>query len=107
MAHKRTILTAIQNAVTSVDLVAAVPGCKVCVVGYVVTAGAGAGTLKFTSGTGPTDISATHHYPANGGIVVGQGDEARVLETAIGEKLACVGTGGPFDLTIRYYLAQA
>jgi len=104
MAHKRTILTAIQSGVTSVDLVAAVTGMKIYVCSYVITAGAAAGTLKFTSGTVPTDISAVHHYPINGGLAVGHGDEARVLETAVGEKLACVGTGGPFDITVRYYL---
>lgn len=106
MAHKRTILTAIANGVTSVDLVVAAPGCRICVVSYIVTAGAAPGTLKFTSGIVPTDVSATHNFAARGGLVVGKGDEKRVLETGIGEKLSCVGTGGPFDLTIRYYLSQ-
>lgn len=104
MAHKRKILTAIQNGVTSVDLVAAVPGTIIEVVSYIVTAGAGAGTLKFTSGTVPNDISAAHNYAINGGLAVGHGDEGRVLETGVGEKLSCVGTGGPFSITVRYKL---
>lgn len=106
MAYNRTILTAIQNGVTSVDLVAAVPGCKIRVLSYIVTAGAGAGTLKFTSGTGPTDLTAAHNYPINGGMAVTGTHEEPALETAVGEKLACVGTGGPFSITVRYSVEQ-
>ena len=103
---KRTILTAIQNGVTSVDLVAAAPGCRIRVVSYIVTAGAAPGTLKFTSGTTPTNLTAAQNFSARGGLVVGKGDEKVVLETGIGEKLACVGTGGPFDITVRYFVEQ-
>jgi hypothetical protein len=103
--HRRRIQTAIATGVTSADLVAAPgPGLKIYVVSFILTAGASANTVKFTSGTVPTDITATHHLGASGSLAVGAGDEARLLETdRENEKLSIVATGGPVDVTLRYY----
>lgn len=109
MAHQgKTLKTiAISQAAGSADLVAAPGvGVKVYVTGIVLTAGA-ASTVKFTSGTGPTDLTGPLDFAALGGIVIGFDRDAAVLETDLdNQKLAITVAGtGPVHGFLRYYLA--
>lgn len=74
------------------DLVAAVTGKKIRVLGYQLTASA-AFTANFESGT--TDITGVMNIPANGALSYAGGREAPAFETAAGAKLALTlgGTG--------------
>jgi hypothetical protein len=103
----KTILRAIlAQGVGSGDLIVS-PGVKtrIYVVSLIVTCGAAAGTIKFTSDSG--DLTAVHDFAINGGLVMGSGDpDEIIMETLLpNEKLSVTVTGGPFHITARYYLA--
>lgn len=85
------------SAGTSADIVAAVPNKRIRVIGVTVLTNT-AGTLKFCSGTGPTDITGAMPCAANGGfsatssLRTASGEFAPLFETAAGEKLSIVSS---------------
>lgn len=105
VTYNRTItqVAITQGAAGSLDLVAAAPGLKIYVVGYVVTLSA-AGTLKFqenaaTDLTGAMDIGA-----AGGEVVFGHGDQVVLATQTAGLKLNLVSTVGIAKGWLRYFL---
>lgn len=72
------------------DLVTAVTGKKIRVLGYVMVCSASL-TLNFESGT--TDISGAMEIAANGGVSYAGGLDAPAFETAAGAKLALTQSG--------------
>lgn len=92
-----------QGGAGSTDLVAAAPGLKIYVVGYVLTMSA-AGTYKFqenaaTDLTGAMDIAL-----AGGEVVFGQGDQVILATLTAGVKLNLVSTVGLAKGWLRYFL---
>lgn len=94
-----------QGAAGTTDLVAAPgAGLKIYVVKLVLVMSA-AGTLKFTEGTGPTDLTGPMAIAANGGIVdVGDGIEAVLQTNTANSKLSLVTTVGAANGWLRYFI---
>lgn len=89
------------------DLVSAVSDKKIRVLGYTLAASA-AFTAKFTSGTGPTDLTGAMSIAANGNIYGGGGSDCPACETAVGEKLALTLSGtGTVAGHLTYVLVDA
>jgi hypothetical protein len=93
--HNRTddnIKFATVSLTATGDLVSAVTGKKIRVLGYLLVCSA-ALTVNFESGT--TDITGAFEIAANGGISYAGGLAAPAFETAAGSKLALTisGTG--------------
>jgi hypothetical protein len=107
-SYNRTItqVAVTQGAAGSTDLVA-IPGAgiKIYVVSIVITLDAG-GSIKFTEGTGPTDLTGVIPVAANGGFVVLGDSEAPVLQTnTANSKLSIVTATGKAFGWIRYFTA--
>ena len=94
-----------QGGAGSLDLVAAPgAGLRVYVVAIVVTLSAG-GTLKFTEGTGPTDLTGTMNIAANGGLVISGDAASPILHTnTANAKLSLVSATGVAQGYIRYFI---
>lgn len=93
-----------QGGAGTLDLVAAAAGVKIYVVTLVVAMSA-AGTLKFTEGTGPTDLTGAIDVATAGGFVVlGAGDTVVLQTNTANSKLSLVSTVGAAKGWMRYYL---
>jgi hypothetical protein len=111
--HKNVARTITQVAVTqgaagSTDLVA-IPGTglKIYVVGIVLVGDAG-GTVKFTEGTGPTDLTGAIPVAANGGFVVISNDDTPILSTnTANSKLSLVSVTAKVFGWVRYFVDAA
>jgi hypothetical protein len=91
-----------QGAAGNTDVVAAVAGQRIYVVRFVITLDA-AGTLKFTSGTGPTDESGELSFVASGGLVVlGDPNSPALKVSALGAKLSIFTVTGKADGWLEY-----
>lgn len=97
-----------QAAAGSTDVVAAQPGLKIYVVSIVLSnGGSAAGTLKFTEGTGPTDLTGEMGVAIGGGFVVlGNGIDPILQTNNVNSKLSVVSATLNFwvDGWIRYFL---
>jgi hypothetical protein len=84
------------------QVVAAVAGKRIKVMGVVLTAGSAAGTILFESGTS-TAISATFNLAANGGLAFGFNLDGW-FETRVGEALTVTtaGAGATFAVQVQY-----
>lgn len=93
------------TAGTPLDLVAAPgAGLKVYVVTVVVTMNV-AGTLKFTEGTGPTDLTGLFDVGNTGGFVITANGYDPILQTnTANSKLSIVTATGNGHGYIRYFL---
>lgn len=113
MPHKNIARTITQVAVTqgaagALDLVA-IPGAglKIYVVSIVLV-GDAAGTVKFTEGTGPTDLTGAIPLAANGGFVVISNDDTPILATnTANSKLSLVSATAKVFGWIRYFVDLA
>ena len=94
-----------QGAAGATDLVAAPGvGLKIYVVAIVLTMDA-AGTLKFTEGTSPTDITGVMNFAANGGmVVVGDGANVILQTQTPNSKLSITTVTGKAQGYIRYFV---
>jgi hypothetical protein len=93
-----------QGADGVTDLVAAVAGQRIYVVRFVITLDA-AGTLQFTSGTGPTAESGLMAFAANGGLVVmGDPNSPALKVAALGDKLSISTVTGKAAGWLEYLL---
>lgn len=105
----RTITQVAINAAagTPQDLVA-IPGAglKIYVVNFALVVDTAATVVKFTEGTGPTDITGAMVFAANGGLV-GMGDGINpVLQTnTANSKLSISSTVGASRGWIRYFVS--
>lgn len=107
--QNRTIQNVVitQAAAGSTDLVAA-PGAelRIYVVRMVFTMSL-AGTVKFTEGTGPTDITGVMDIAQAGGmVVVGDGIEPVLFTPTANSKLSIVTTAGQAEGWLHYYVAR-
>lgn len=95
-----------QGVAGSTDLVAAPgAGLKVYVVGIVVALSA-AGTVRFTEGTGPTNLTGDLDLALAGGFVsIGDGANVILQTNTANSKLTITSTGGAANGWIRYYIA--
>jgi hypothetical protein len=95
-----------QGAAGTTDLVAAPgAGLKIYVVSVVLTLDA-AGSIKFTEGTGPTDLSGVIPVAINSGFVVLGDAECPVLQTnTANAKLSMVTATGKAFGWLRYFVA--
>lgn len=67
-----------------------------------------AGTIKFTEGTGPTDLTGAMSFAANGGMVpIGDGESVVLQTNTANSKLSIVsaGAGSGANGWLRYYIA--
>lgn len=91
----------------ALDLVAA-PGAKTRIyVARIVLTSPAAGTIKFTEGTGPTDLTGAMNWAANGGFVINGSVDDPVLWTETpGVKFSLVtsGAGSGANGWIDYFL---
>src|SRR5262245_15812829 len=95
-----------QGAAGATDLVTAPgAGLRIYVVSFAITLDA-AGTLKFTEGTGPTDLTGAMPVAQNGCFVVGDGDNnSPVLNTVTANsKLSIVTATGKAFGWLRYFI---
>lgn len=106
--HHRTItqVPIDQGAPGSTDLVTAPgAGLKVYVVGVVLSMSA-AGTVRFTEGTGPTNLTGDLDLAIAGGFVTfGDGQNVILQTNTANSKLTLTSTGGSANGWIRYYVA--
>ena len=95
-----------QGGAGSTDLVAAPgAGLKIYVVTIVVSLAA-AGTVRFTEGTGPTNLTGDVDLAVAGGYVtIGDGINPVLQTNTAGDKLSIVSTGGAANGWIRYFVA--
>lgn len=107
----RTILQVAvdQSAPGSTDIVVAPgTGMKIYVVTIVLSnGGTAAGTLKFTEGTGPTDLTGAMGVAVNGGfVIIGNGIDPVLATNTANAKLSVVTATAGFwvDGYIRYFL---
>jgi hypothetical protein len=92
---------------TPQDVVAATAGLKIYVVNIVLLVDTANTLVKFTEGTGPTDLTGTMELADNGGLVVGGGADSPVLQTnTAGAKLSVSATVGAARGWLRYFVAQ-
>ena len=110
LSYSPTIVQAAINqaAAGSTDVVAA-PGAKVriYVVAIVLTnSHSAAGTIKFTEGTGPTDLTGEMQLAASGGgmVIVGDGLSPVLHTPTANSKLSIVTVTGFVDGYIRYFI---
>lgn len=107
-SNNRTILQVAidQGAAGSTDLVAAPgAGLKVYVVTVVVSLSA-AGTVRFTEGTGPTNLTGDLDLAVAGGWVsIGDGINPVLQTNTANSKLTITSTGGAANGWIRYFIA--
>lgn len=94
-----------QGVAGSTDLVAAPgAGMKIYVVSIVVSISA-AGTVRFTEGTGPTNLTGDLDLALAGGFVsIGNGIEPILQTNVANSKLTITSTGGAANGWIRYFL---
>jgi hypothetical protein len=92
---------------TPQDVVAAPgAGLKIYVVNIVLLVDTANTIVKFTEGTGPTDITGAMELADNGGLVVGGSPDAPVLQTnTAGAKLSVSATVGAAKGWLRYFVA--
>lgn len=106
-SYNRTLtqVAVAQGAAGSTDLVAAPgAGARIYVVRIVLSMSV-AGTLKFTEGTGPTDLTGALDIAAAGGFVVGSGNGEPVLFTNTpNAKLSVVTTVGLAKGWLHYFI---
>lgn len=95
-----------QSGAGSTDLVAAPGvGLKVYVVSIVVSLSA-AGTVRFTEGTGPTNLTGDLDLAIAGGFVsIGNGVDPILQTNTANAKLSITSTGGAANGWIRYFIA--
>lgn len=106
----RTITQVVINAAagTPQDIVAAPgTGLRIYVVTLAFTVDTTATILKFTEGTGPTDLTGAMEFADQGGMVLLAGDEdTPVLQTNTANvKLTVNSTVGATKGWLRYYVA--
>lgn len=107
----RTILQVAvnQGAAGSTDVVAAPgAGARIYVVTIVLSnSHSAAGTIKFTEGTGPTDLTGEMQLAAAGGgfVIIGNGHDPILHTNTANSKLSVVTVTGFVDGYIRYFLA--
>lgn len=106
-SHGRTILQVAMSAATGAnrDLIAAPgAGTRIYVVQIVFSMSA-TGTIKFTEGTGPTDLTGTMDVTAGGGFVsIGDGDRVVLATLTPNVKLGCTPVTGNANGWIRYFI---
>lgn len=104
-SNRTIVQQAISAAAGSLDLVAATAGQKIYVVGFVICLDT-AGTIKFTEGTGPTDLTGAFELLADSPFGVhGDGMNPVLSTNTAGAKLSIVtATGAPRGY-IRYFVA--
>src|SRR5688572_23457244 len=108
MNINRTIVQLpVTGAAGAQDLVAAVAGQKIYVVSFVLCLDA-AGTLKFTEGTGPTDLTGAFEVLADSPFGVhGDGINPVLSTNTVGAKLGLTtATGAPRGY-IRYFVSPS
>lgn len=95
-----------QSVAGSTDVVAAPgAGLKVYVVGVTVSLSA-AGTIRFTEGTGPTNLTGDLDVALAGGFVTfGDGANVVLQTNTANSKLTLTSTGGAANGWLRYYIA--
>lgn len=95
-----------QGGAGSTDLVAAPgAGLRVYVTGVVVSLSA-AGTIRFTEGTGPTNLTGDMDLAVAGGFVsIGGGVEVVLHTPTANSKLTLTSTGGAANGWLRYFIA--
>lgn len=102
-ASRSITQVAITGSAGAVDLVAAVSGLKIYVVQLVLGLDA-AGTLKFTEGTGPTDLTGVIEVLADSPFVLGNGSGVVLQTNTAGVKLGVTtATGAPRGY-LRYFV---
>lgn len=96
-----------QSAAGSTDIVAAPgAGLRIYVVTIVLSNSHSAnGTIKFTEGTGPTNLTGEMQLTVAGGFVVGNGSGVVLSTETANSKLSVVTVTGFVDGYIRYYVA--
>jgi hypothetical protein len=101
-------LSIAQAGPAALDLVAAPTGRQERI--FVVRMNIGmavAGTIKFTEGTGPTDITGALPLPTNGGFVLaGTSDEPVLWTPTVNSKLSLVSVTGAAQGWIHYYISS-
>lgn len=95
-----------QGAAGTTDLVAAPgAGLKIYVTGIALSLSA-AGTVRFTEGTGPTNLSGDMDLAAAGGFVsIGDGTNVILNTNTANAKLSIVSTVGAANGWLRYFIA--
>lgn len=96
-----------QAGAGSTDIVAAPgAGLRIYVVRIVFTMSA-TGTVKFTEGTGPTDITGTLDIATAGGmVVVGDGFQPVLYTPTTNSKLSIVTATGQAEGWLHYFVAE-
>lgn len=93
--------TAIVNVgAATQSLVSALPGRRIRVLGFTITAGAAAATAVFQSAANA--ISGIYNLPINGNITEEAPNSRGLFETLPGEALQITGTGGPTQGTVVF-----
>lgn len=108
LSNNRTISQVAINAPAgNTDLVAAPGvGLKIYVIGVVFSVDTAATTVKFTEGTGPTDLTGTMEFPDGGGLVaVGANDTVVLATNTANSKLTITTATGAARGWLRYYIA--
>ena len=104
-AANRTITQVLitQGAAGALDLVSAAAGLKIYVVNFMITMSV-AGTIKFTEGTGPTDLTGAMSVTTGGVLTRGNSWAAPVLFTnTAGVKLGLTSTTGVAAGYLHYF----
>lgn len=104
-ARQLTQVSVAQGAAGATDLVVAPgAGARIYVVKIVLALDA-AGTIKFTEGTGPTDLTGAIPVSANGGfVVIGTNGEPVLQTNTQNSKLSITTVTGKAQGWIAYYL---
>lgn len=103
----QTVAIAQGGSAATTDLIAAPSAAtsRIVVVGLMVGLGATLGTIKFQSGTGPTDITGAINVPVNGSFVaMANLENSAVFFAGLGEKLTIVSTGSGANGWLNYYI---
>lgn len=96
-----------QGGAGSLDLVAAPGAGKRIFVTHIALGIVAGGTIKFTEGTGPTDLTGAFPFPANGGLIDnGAGNDPVLSTNTENAKLSLVSTGGGAQGWIRGFIAD-
>ena len=105
--HSVLQLPITQGGAGALDLVAAPAAGEFIYVTHIVVTLTAAGTLKFTEGTGPTDLTGTMGIAANSGFVAVGDTENPVLWTkTAASKLSLVSVTGAAAGWFAYFLSK-